>query len=176
MTASASANPPVGVAPTRGTDSYQAKLRAAVLPDAIQLVRTYLGDMETINELLDGKKELEDHEIALSILAAADFFNSVPPPVPTVVPGRGMPLHMFLALSSFTALEMMIMRRRRNEMASVDNNVAVDVTKSKDWDAFLRNQRAEYRKMIGDYKYMYNRRQPAMLLPSVYLYNFLATV
>lgn len=169
-------NPPVGVGPVRAMDSVQAKLRASVMADAIELVRDYIGDQPEHNELRDKKTELEDYEIALSILAAADFFNSVPPPTPMAAPGRGIPLHMFLALSSFTALEMMIMRRKRNEVASVDNNVAVDVTKSKDWDQFLRNQRAEYRKMVQDYKYMYNRRGSATILPSVYLYNFLATV
>jgi hypothetical protein len=156
-----------------GADSVWAQIKAKVKPDAIQLLRRFMMDERQYNDLLDGDLELQDEDYALSLLSAADFANMIPPGTIIASPGKGLPLPIMLNLGGTMALEQMINRRLRNELAGSDAQVSVDLTKSDKFSKWCNSQRDYYRKLLMEYKMFVNLNRGSTILPSAYFYDFL---
>lgn len=166
-------NPPSGVSSIGGGDGSNllAEIKNKITPQGIAWLRQYMGDTPEFNDLREGVNELKDEDLAMSLLSGADFINSIPPLLQIAVAGPRSPNTHLLPVSSFIAMEMMVHRRLRMELASSDSTVSTDRQKADKWLALLEKQRVFYHELIRRYKIAINAGRSGTFLPSGYFFD-----
>lgn len=142
----------------------------AISSDAVSILRFYLQDQPEYNRLIEGE-EFTDTELRFAIAKGVSDINSMAPVGMASLPG--IPLGLFVAFSSFAALEMSCHRRLRNDIANYsEGGTAVDTEKYEKVFQHMQNQRNFYYEQMKKYKMYQNLGQIGGSLPSAYLFEY----